>query len=320
MQEETWYPFGKDMEKVGKTLSKTITVPILAVGAGLLKLGEDFEKAENTIRIGTGATGKDLKSLNSDFKATYTQVGASMADTSKTIADLNTRTGLAGKPLQDLSVQMLKLAKISGEDLNTLIPATTRMFQDAGIKQADYSKALDYIFRVSQTTGIGVGRLQELMTQFGGPLRQMGFDWQTSGAMLGKFEKEGVNTELVVGSLRIALGKMAKEGIKEPAKELQGMIEKIKAAGTAGEANALSLKMFGAKAGPDMAAAIREGRMDLSGLLKTLKDSPETINKAAADTATFSGKMAKMRHVMEVAFAPVSEELLNSIENLNTLS
>ena len=60
-----------------------------------------------------------------------------MADTSKTISDLNTRTGLAGKPLQDLSVQMLKLAKISGEDLNTLIPATTRMFQDAGIKQAD---------------------------------------------------------------------------------------------------------------------------------------------------------------------------------------
>ena len=154
------------------------------------------------------------------------------------------------------------------------------------------------------------------MTQFGGPLRQMGFDWQTSGAMLGKFEKEGVNTELVVGSLRIALGKMAKDGIKEPAKELQGMIEKIKAAGTAGEANALSLSMFGAKAGPDMAAAIREGRMDLSGLLKTLKDSPETINQAAADTATFSGKLAKMRHVMEIAFEPVSRELLDSLENL----
>ncbi|TGE33322.1 phage tail tape measure protein [Desulfosporosinus sp. Sb-LF] len=307
---------GKDMEKVGKTLSKTITVPILAVGAGLLKLGENFQKAQNTIRVGTGATGKDLQNLSDDFKATYTQVSSSMDDTSKVIADLNTRTGLAGKPLQDLSVQMLKLAKISGEDLNTLIPATTRMFQDAGIKQADYSKALDYTFKVSQTTGIGVGRLQELMTQFGGPLRQMGFDWQTSGAMLGKFEKEGVNTELVVGSLRIALGKMAKEGIKEPAKELQGMIDKIKSAGTAGQANALALSMFGAKAGPDMAAAIREGRMDLSELMQTLKDSPETINKAAADTATFSGKLAKMRHVMEVAFAPVSEKLLNSLENL----
>lgn len=307
---------GKDMESVGKTLSKTITVPIMAVGAALLKLGKDFETASNTIRIGTGATGKDLQGLNDDFKAVYGQVSSSMSDTSKMIADLNTRTGLAGKPLQDLSVQMLKLAKITGGDINTLIPATTRMFQDAGIKQEDYSNALDYTFKVSQNTGIGVGRLQELMTQFGGPLRQMGFDWQTSGAMLGKFEKEGVNTELVVGSLRIALGKMAKEGIKEPSEALQGMITQIKAAGTAGEANALALKMFGAKAGPDMAAAIREGRMDLSSLLQTLKDSPETILKAAADTATVAGRMAVMRHQMEVAFEPIGTKLLDSLDRL----
>ena len=91
---------------------------------------------------------------------------------------------MAEKLLQDLSVQMLKLAKLSGEDLNTLIPATTRMFQDAGIGQADYSKALDYTFKVSQQTGIGVGRLQELMTQFGGPLRQMGFDWRVTPQIL----------------------------------------------------------------------------------------------------------------------------------------
>ena len=307
---------GKDMEAVGKSLSKVITVPVLAVGAGLLKLGEDFEKAENTIRIGTGATGKALAGLDADFKATYKQVGASMADTSKVIADLNTRTGLAGKPLQALSVQMLQLAKITGGDISTLIPATTRMFQDAGIKQADYSKALDYTFKVSQNTGIGVGRLQELMTQFGGPLRQMGFDWQTSATMLGQFEKQGVNTELVVGSLRIALGKMAKDGIKEPAKDLQGMIEKIKSAGSAGQANALALSMFGAKAGPDMAAAIREGRMDLSGLLKTIKDSPETINKAAADTQTFSDRMAKTKHQLAVAFEPVATRLLDSLDKL----
>ncbi|WP_407310918.1 phage tail tape measure protein [Desulfosporosinus sp. SB140] len=307
---------GKDMGAVGKTLSMTVTAPIVAAGAGLLKLADDFQAAQNTIRTTTGATGKTLAGLNDDFKAVYSQVSASMADTSQVVAQLNSRTGLAGKPLEDLSTQMLKLAKITGSDINTLIPATTRMFQDAGIAQADYSKALDYTFKVHEQTGISVDRLQELMTQFGGPLRQMGFDWQTSGAMLGKFEKEGVNTELVVGSLRIALGKMAKEGIKDPSQALQTMITQIKAAGSAGQANALALKMFGAKAGPDMAAAIREGRMDLTGLLQTLKNSPDTISKAAADAATWAGKLAKMRHVIEVAFGPVSEKLKGSLDNL----
>lgn len=304
------------MEKVGKTLSVSLTVPIVAAGAGLLKLANDFEEAENTIRTGTGATGKALEGLNDDFKSVYGQVNQSMSDTSKVVADLNTRTGLAGKPLQALAVQMLQLAKVSKEDLGTLIPATTRMFQDAGIKQADYSKALDYTWKVSQNTGIGVGRLQELMTQFGGPLRQMGFDWKTSATMLGQFEKQGVNTELVVGSLRIALGKMAKQGIADPSKALQVMIEKIKAAGSAGKANAMALSMFGAKAGPDMAAAIREGHMNLSGLLNTLKNSPETVSAAAKATQTFSDKLAILKHQAAVQLEPIGMELLSSLQGM----
>jgi TP901 family phage tail tape measure protein len=307
---------GKDMQNVGKALTKTVTVPILAVGAGLLKLGQDFQDAENTIRVGTGATGKSLQDLNDSFKKVYGQVPTTMADASKAVADLNTKLGITGKPLEDLSAQMLNLARITKTDLATDITAATRMFQDAGIKQEDYSKALDYTFKVTQNTGIGIDSLQQLMTQFGGPLRQMGFDWQTSAAMLGKFQKEGVNTELVVGSLRIALGKMAKKGVSDPAAALQDIVTKIKAAGTAGKANALALDMFGAKAGPDMAAAIREGHLDLSGLLQTLKNSPDTINDAAAATMRISEKFSLLKQQMAIAFEPVGTKLLDSFDKL----
>ena len=305
---------GEGFSNVGKTLSMSVTAPIVAAGTGLYKLAADFEKANNTIRIGTGATGESLKGLENDFKAVYTTVNTTMSDASQVIADLNTRTGLSGESLQELSTQMLRLAKITGEDINTLIPAATRMFQDAGISTEDYADALDYTFKVSQSTGIGVSRLQELMTKFGGPLRQMGFDWQTSAAMLGKFEKEGVNTELVLGSLRIALGKMAKEGISEPNKALAEMIERIKEAGTAGEANTLAMEMFGAKAGPDMAAAIREGRLNLDELISSIQSSPETIEKAAKDTETISDKFVILKNQMAVALEPLGKKLIEAVE------
>jgi TP901 family phage tail tape measure protein len=305
---------GEGFSSVGKNLSMTVTAPIIAAGTGLVKLASDFEEANNTIRIGTGATGEALEDLNEDFKAVYTSVNTNIGDASQVVADLNTRTGLSGESLQGLSTQMLRLAKITGEDINSLIPASTRMFQDAGIGADGYADALDYTFKVSQSTGIGVSKLQELMTQFGGPLRQMGFDWQTSAAMLGKFEKEGVNTELVVGSLRIALGKMAKEGISEPNKALQEMITRIKEAGTAGEANTLALEMFGAKAGPDMAAAIREGRLNLDELLASINASPETIEKAAKDTETVADKFAVLKNQMLVSLEPLGEKLLEAIE------
>ncbi|MTI71092.1 MAG: phage tail tape measure protein [Firmicutes bacterium] len=305
---------GNSFSSAGKKLSMTVTTPIIAAGTGLYKLASDFEDANNNIRIGTGATGEALKNLESDFKAVYTSVNTNIGDASSVIADLNTRTGLSGKALQTLSVQMLRLAKITKEDINTLIPAATRMFQDAGLKTEEYAKALDFTFKVSQSTGIGVSRLQQLMTQFGGPLRQMGFDWKTSAAMLGKFEKEGVNTELVIGSLRIALGKMAREGISEPNKALEEMVKRIKEAGTAGRANALALEMFGAKAGPDMAAAIREGRLDLDQLLNTLKSSPETIEKAVKDTETVKDKFIVLKNKMAVSLEPLGKNLIDAIE------
>lgn len=306
---------GDGFSSVGGTLSKTVTAPIAAAGAGLFKLASDFDESSDSIRTGTGATGKALEGLEDDFKSVYKAVDTNMEDASKVIADLNTRTGLSGKSLQGLSTQMLRLAKVTGEDINTLIPASTRMFQDAGLKTQDYGKALDYTFKVSQNTGIGVTRLQQLMAQFGGPLRQMGFDWQTSAAMLGKFEKEGVNTELVVGSLRVALGKMARKGISEPNKALQEMITRIKEAGTAGEANAMALEMFGARAGPDMASAIREGRLNLDELIKSLKASPESIEKVYTDTADAGEQIVMLKNKIAVALEPLGKKLFEAVNN-----
>ncbi len=110
-------------------MTKSVSVPIIAAGTGLVKLGDSFDKAVDKIRIGTGATGKVLEGLEEDFKNVYTSVDASMDDASTVIADLNTRTGLTGEGLQDLSIQMLQLAKITKEDINGLIPATTRMLK-----------------------------------------------------------------------------------------------------------------------------------------------------------------------------------------------
>jgi len=87
------------------------------------------------------------------------------------------------------------------------------------------------LFSVAQSTGIEFASLSNQLVNYGAPLRQIGFDFEQSALLIGKFEKEGVNAELVLGSLRQALGKMAREG--EPAIEtFQRTTEAIKNAGT----------------------------------------------------------------------------------------
>jgi len=306
---------GKKMTDMGKTMSMRVTAPIAAVGTAAFAAANDMDKAMKTIRAGTGATGDALVALNKDFQAVFKQVPQGADVVSSTLADLNTRTGLTGQALQNLTKQTLDLARVAGVDAAGLVAQTTRVFGDWGVETAKTSQALDYLWKVSQTTGIGVDQLGRTIVQYGAPLRQMGFDFETAAAMLGKWEKEGVNAELVLGSLRIGLVNFAKAGEKPP-EAMRRAIEEIKNMGSAAEANALAVEIFGARAGPDMAAAIREGRFELDELLKSLGASPETIAAAAKDTMSFGESMALLKNKTEVALEPLGKTLLDTFTQM----
>ncbi|MDW7651319.1 MAG: phage tail tape measure protein [Bacillota bacterium] len=306
---------GKKLSNLGGKLTTGLTLPIAAATAGLVKLGMDFNDAFNSIRVGTGATGQALEGLKDDFKAVYTSVPTDIQSAAKAISDLNTRTGLAGKPLQDLSAQMFNLSRITGEDLNGMIANSTRLFGDWSISADNTGSTMDYLFKVSQATGVGFNQLNAKLVQFGAPLRQMGFDLETSAAMLGKFEKEGVNAELVLGGLRVALGKMAREGIQDTGAALAEVSRRIKEAGSTGEANAIALELFGARVGPDMAAAIREGRFELTELVSSLKMSEETINGVAFETLTFAEQLQLVKNKLAVALEPLGSSLMQALNS-----
>ncbi|MDF1596941.1 MAG: hypothetical protein P1T08_12755 [Acidimicrobiia bacterium] len=299
------------MLKVGAAAGGLLAV---GIGAGIaaFKIGETFDEAVDTIRVGTGATGEALGGLESDFKEVFKAVPTSAGDAATAIADLNTRTGATGEGLQDLAEIEIELARITGGDLAGQIASTTRLFGDWDVAAGDQAATLDKVFRASQSTGIGVGKLSDLVVQFGSPLRQMGFGLDESLALFGKFEKEGVNTEAVLGGMRQGLAKMARAG-EEPADALARITDEIKNAGTVSEANQLAIETFGARAGPDMAAAIREGRFELGELTGVIAGGSETVLGAAADTQSFSDKWQMLKNRVLVALEPVATRVFDAI-------
>ena len=306
--------FGR-LGKMGGRLMAVGFGGALAAGGGLLKLGGSFDEMSDTIRIGTGATGTALEALNQTATNVATSIPTSFADAGTAIADINTRLGLTGAPLDEVSRRMLELSRITKTDLTGNIESSSRVLGDWGISVGEMPGTLDALFRASQATGIGFDTLSQQMVAYGAPLRQLGFGFDQSAALLGKFEKEGVNAELVMGSMRIALGKMARDG--EPAVEtFQRVVEQIEGAGSASEANALALELFGARAGPDMAAAIREGRFEIDDLMATIGDGNETILDAAADTNSWKQSLQVLANKGMARLAPLATRLFNGIGNL----
>ena len=303
---------------VGKVMRAGVlagAVGIAALGVAAFKFGNDFKKATNIIRVGTGATGEDLKALNEDFKAAFADTPADMKTVAQATADLNTRLGLTGKPLQDMTKRFVELSRITETDVTANIEAVTRLFGDWSVATEDQSGSLDRLFKTSQATGIGVDKLSQLVVQFGAPLRGFGFTLDESTAILAKFEKEGVNTEAVMGGLKIGLGKVAAAG-KDPAIELAKVSEAIKTAGSAGEANVAAIEMFGSRAGPDMAAAIREGRFEVEEFIAQMDAGGQGILETAEATKTWQEKLTLLRNKVLVKLEPVLVKFVDLIGDL----
>ena len=297
---------------IAATAGAAIVAGIGVAAVGLFKVGSEFDKAYDTIRVGTGATGDALAGLQDDFKAVVSTVPTDFESASTAIADLNTRLGLSGPELQGVSAQVLELSRLTGSDLSQTIASTSRVMGDWGVSTAQMPNTLDALFRASQATGITIESLSEQVVKFGAPMRQMGFSFEETAALIGTVEKEGVNGELVMGSMRIALGKMARDG--EPAAEtFRRVTEEIKNAGSTSDANAKALELFGARAGPDMAAAIREGRFELGDLLSTVSSGSETILGASADTQSFGEKLTILKNRVLVALEPVAMRVFDAL-------
>lgn len=303
---------GPVMDKIGQAVLATGAAAV-GFGAAAFAAANDVDKAMATIRAGTGATGEALVALKDDFKVVFGTVPQDAGTVSSALADLNTRTGLTGQALQSLTTQMLNLSRVSGNDVSVLVASTTRVFGDWSISTEKQADTLDYLWKVSQNTGIGVDTLAQKVVQFGAPLRQMGFDFETSAALMGKWEKEGVNLELVMGSLRQGLGKFARAGEEAPV-AFRRVVEEIKNMESASQATALAMDIFGARAGPDMAAAIREGRFEIDELLATIIGSSETIKAAADETLTFGEAMQKLKNEATIALEPLGNVLLDNLK------
>lgn len=320
---------GKAIESAQKKISG-LNVKALAVGAAvggiavatgkavveagkyLKDLGSQFDEAADAIRIGTGATGDALDGLLDDFDEVYKSVPTTMEDASKAIADYNTRLGLTGPQLREISKQALQVSDMLGDDLGGVIEESSQAFQQWNIDADNMGGAMDYIFKVSQSTGMGFTDLMSNMQKFGPQLQEMGYSFETASALMGQLDKAGVNTEEVLSAMKKSVGALAKEGISA-SDGLAMYYEQIKNAGTAAEAASIASEIFGTKAGSTMAAAIRDGTLAVGDLTESLLENGETIAGAAEDTYDFAERLQIMKQGLEVALKPMANTVFDGL-------
>ncbi len=286
------------LTKLGGVLS------FAAIADGAIEAAEALENADIRIARATGLSGEALHSLEESFRNVYSQSAASAEQITSAMTIIATRTGSTGDALEGLTLKLLKLSKIGNEDVAALGPLVTRVFGDWSISADKQGKAMDYLGVVSQRTGTSVSKLAEQVVYAGAPLRLLGYNFDEAAALIGKFEKEGVNTELVLGGMKAALQKFAKEGVSDTAGAWRDFVEGVK-----GGAITMQQVMdqVGAKRGADLFKAITEGRFEID---KSVKSFEELAAKGGDALVSLGGAFTRLKNAIAVALEPLAVPVL----------
>ncbi len=306
---------GASFAKTGAALTASVTAPIVGFGLALGDAATDFQEMNQSIAVGTGATGAALDGLQDSARNVFASLPESAETVGNVLANLNTGLGITGGSLEALSIQTANASRLLGEEAAPNAQAFTQALNQFGVPATEAGKNLDFLFATSQSFGTSLGSLLTSTKDYGAVLKNAGFSMAESADLFGRLDKAGISVSRVMPGLNAAFRKMAEAG-EEPQAALQGIVEAIKNAETPMDALAIATEKFGAEGAQRLSVAIREGAFELAGLGAGLESVGGLINDTAASNQTFEESMGKLKNQVTTLLEPLGTQLVTSLQDV----
>ena len=277
----------------------------LGIGKALLDIGGSFDEMRDSIIIGTGASGEALEELVGIAQDVATTVPVSFEQAGDYIQDLNTRLGLTGDDLRDVATQLGALdSMIGGVNVETLSGA----FAAWGISAEDMSSEMDYLFTVSQNTGMGFDELTGILEKSAPALQQLGFGFEESANMAGLLDRAGMDAQGMMSKMSRAFTEIAAEGgdageaFEQMLGEMQGYIE----AGDTAAAMDIATQLFGTKGAAQFLQAVEDGTIDMQQFQDAALGAGDGIMGTYEATADWTESLEVLKNKAAVAIEPLA--------------
>lgn len=311
--------FSKKFEKGMLFASAGIIAGAASAVKGLYEIGDTWDGVEDTIRVGTGATGEALEGMVEGVENVLGSIPTTADVAASYMSDLNTRTGATGETLETLVSQFATLENLDSTlDVNN----ATQAMSAFGIEADGMSAALDETWRVSQATGVSMEDLMASAQKNATAMKSLGFSYGDTVSLLGSLNKAGLEGEKVIKGFEKSLVASARAG-KNPQEELAKVTEgmqKLVAQGKDAEAAALGRDLFGTKNVVEVIGAMKEGSLNLKEISEQMGATDDTIIGLGQDTADAAETFQLLKNKMLIALKPLSETVFSAIgDTLNDL-
>lgn len=304
---------GDKTSEVGNGLFTHITAPIVAMGAASLSAFNEVDKGMDTIVQKTGSSGAALAEMQNSMNSLATSIPTDFETAGAAIGEVNTRFGLTGQALEDLSGKFIKFAELNNMDVSTAVDNTQKVISAFGLSAEDAGALLDTMNAVGQRTGISMDTLAKSMITNSASLQQLGFSASDTANFLGNVEMSGADTSQVMTGLTKALSNATKDGksMKEALAEIQ---ESMVNAGSETEGLQAAYELFGKKAGASIYQACKNGSLSFQELGTSLKDNIGNVERTFDETLDPIDKFKTSMNSLKIVGADVGNSLMTVLQ------
>lgn len=197
------------MVATGSVLTKSVSVPLLTIGAAALKTTADFDVGMSEVKAISGATGTEFKQL--ETKAI--QMGAKTKYSATEAASAFKYMAMAGWDTNDMLSGIsgvMNLAAASGEDLATTSDIVTDALTAFGLSAKDSSHFADILAQASSRSNTNVGLMGETFKYVAPVAGALGYSAEDCAVAIGLMANSGIKASQAGTALRSLFTRLAK--------------------------------------------------------------------------------------------------------------
>lgn len=306
---------GSSLKTVGSVITKTVSLPLLALGAGALKVAGDFEAGMSEVSAITGATGKDIQALEKQAKT----LGATTKFSARDAAEGMKYFGMAGYDTNQIMSALpstLNLAAAGNVDLGIACDIVSDAMTGLGMSANETTKFTDIMAATITNSNTSVELMGETLKYVGPVAGTLGIGMGDLSVAIGLMGNAGIKGSQAGTALRAGLTNLVK-----PTKEMKIAMEKygvelVKNADGSVNMMGTMENLRSTLGGLDQATQAQAlatifGKEAMSAWASVVNASEGDFNKLSEAIANSDGKASDMAKTMQ-------DNLKGSIDNMKS--